>query len=185
MEKVDSLLDESASGLSELLHKFTREAVEARTKDLKEKLAGKLNDATCLLEAQVAELTQAIAILTAEGSQQRDRQLEMALQESTENSRLRQKVPDEAAKDQFPALFIAHLRNIATDGELTKYYSSEDVNVLKSAADMAMSTSNDFLAARDEENAAVAVEETPIEWALSHTHTVCEGLTQVKLVRTS
>ena len=58
MEKVDTLLDESASGLSELLHKFTHEAVEARTKDLKEKLAGKLNGATCLLEAQVAELTQ-------------------------------------------------------------------------------------------------------------------------------
>ena len=36
MEKVDALLDESASGLSELLHKFTHEAVEARTKDLKE-----------------------------------------------------------------------------------------------------------------------------------------------------
>ena len=40
MEEVESLLDESAFGLSELLHKVTREAVEASKKDLKEKPAG-------------------------------------------------------------------------------------------------------------------------------------------------
>jgi hypothetical protein len=137
-----SLLTESLSGLSELLHKATREAVEATEKDLKEKLAGNFQEATCTLEAQVAELTQNIARLTAEGSQ-RDRQLEMAHQESKEGSILTQKVLGEAAKAQFPALFIAHLRNTATGGAFTKYYSSEDVNVLRSAADMAMSTSND------------------------------------------
>jgi hypothetical protein len=38
--------------------------------------------------------------------------------------------------------------------------------LLRSAADMAMSTSNDFVAAREKENAAAAVEETPIEWTL-------------------
>jgi hypothetical protein len=71
----------------------------------------------------------------------------MALQESKGSSQLTQKVLDEAAKDQFPALFIAHLRNIATGGAFTKYYSSEDVDVCAqegSAADMAMSTSNDL-----------------------------------------
>jgi hypothetical protein len=65
MEKVESLLTESASGLSELLHKVTREAVEATEKDLKEKLAGNFQEATCALEAQVAELTKAIARLTS------------------------------------------------------------------------------------------------------------------------
>jgi hypothetical protein len=120
MEEVESLLDASAFGLSELLHKVTREAVEASKKDLKEKLAGKLNDATCLLEAQVAELTQTIARLTAEGSQ-RDRQLKMALQESKDSSRLTQKVLDEAAKAQFPAPFIApHLRNTARPAVLLR-----------------------------------------------------------------
>jgi hypothetical protein len=96
-----SLLTESLSGLSELLHKATREAVEATEKDLKEKLAGNFQEATCTLEAQVAELTQNIARLTAEGSQ-RDRQLEMAHQESKEGSILTQKVLGEAAKRRRP-----------------------------------------------------------------------------------
>jgi hypothetical protein len=120
------VLDESWSGLSELLHRQSppRSGGDASKTDLKEKLAGKVQEATCALEEQVAELTQAIARLTAEGPQ-RDRQLEMALQESTESSQLTQKVRDEAAKAQFPALFFAHLRNIATDGgEFTKYYYS-------------------------------------------------------------
>jgi hypothetical protein len=135
--------------------------VDASKTDLKEKPAGEVQEATCALEKQVAELTQAIAGLTAEGPR-RDRQLEMALQESEESSQLTQKVRDEAAKAQFPALFFAHLRNIATDGAFTKYYSSEDVDVLRSAADMAMSTSTLFLAAREQEN---AVEEETEEWS--------------------
>ena len=88
----------------------------------------------------------------------------MALQESTESSQLTQKVRDEAAKAQFLALFFAHLRNIATDGaEFTKYYPPEDIDVLRSAADMAMSTSTLLLlAAREQEN---AVEEETEEWS--------------------
>jgi hypothetical protein len=70
----------------------------------------------------------------------------------------------------------AHLHDIKVGCNFTKNLSEEEVLALKHAADMAMSTSTLFLAAREQENAAGEEEPEewppPTEWTLSPTPTV-------------
>ena len=179
MADVESLVTNSLPGVTQLLRALAESASKAREAECAEKQQVGKEKIRCLelelVESRKRIETQALEV-AALATQLDQANLQVAQSSVSWKDKL-----DEAVVSQFPALFKAHLDKIKAGGDFTKLLSEEEVLELKHAADMAMSTSNDFVAAREKENARMAAEDKveewspPTKWTLSHTHE-SEGL---------